>query len=150
MNTEGQAYTTKEGVFVNLNAINQGYFNSTSDMNSILGHEANTEYGHKSENLTEKYTFLKHSKVYLGQSQTDDFSKTSDKLKLAVAGNYGSFIYMAAVKGEISFKEMDALKVSFNKLNTGNVEINYIDSQDVIVKYNNKYFKYDSYRDDPY
>jgi len=112
------AYTNKaKTVFVNTKQLSKGTYDDYHNLGSTIDHEE----GHKKENIAQKdYTFVNHANVYLGQSQTSDFSNTSDDNKYSVATGFVVRTYNAYLNEEISFDGLKSNIANFNKLNSKN------------------------------
>lgn len=115
-------YTKKNGtVMLNAKSFQAGYYNNFHDLSNTIAHEVSPVFGHKSENIpSEKYTFLDHAKVYLGQTQTNDFNNTTDKNKYSVSSGFTNRVYNAMLNGETDLNGVKSQISNFNTLNANN------------------------------
>lgn len=126
-------------VFFNTTQLKQGSSDNLYNLRNVIDHEAGKK-GHKSENIpADDYKFLDHAKVYLEQSKTSDYGKSTDRNQYAVAFGFAQRLWNAYKKDEISWEGMDPYLEDFNKNNTGGVQIFTIggyegDPMEVIVK----------------
>jgi RHS repeat-associated protein len=115
-------YTRNNGtVMMNAKSFQSGFYNNFHDLSNTIAHEGSPVFGHKSENISsDKYTFLDHSKVYLGQTQTGDFNNTSDNNKYSVSSGFTNRVYNAMLNGEIDLDGVKSQISNFNTLNANN------------------------------
>ena len=124
---KGGAYTDGEkNVRVVINEIKRGVYDDFHTLGSVIGHEADLEYGHKGENIPQnKYTYLNHANVYLGQSLEADFKNTSESNQYTVAVGFATRVFATTQKEQ--GLNVDDLIAQFNK-NNGTVKIEGINT----------------------
>lgn len=125
-------------VRVNINELKRGVYDDFGTLGSVISHEANPNYGHKSENINPaKYTYLDHSKVYLGQALDSDFKNSSLDNQVTTAIGFAERIF-ATTQKEQGLNVSDYIKqfnanngrVSIDDINTNNGNMTYtIDGQ---------------------
>ena len=116
------AHTTpQKSVYFNSKALSAGNLNDAYDIRSVLDHEAG-KAGHKNENIV-PYTYLAHAKVYLGQSKTSDYEKSTLVNQNSVAAGFVQRLWNAYKQDEISWEGMNPYLNDFNKNNTGGVQV---------------------------
>lgn len=116
------AHTTpQKSVYFNSKALSAGNLNDAYDIRSVLDHEAG-KAGHKNENIV-PYTYLAHAKVYLGQSKTSDYGKSTLGNQNSVASGFVQRLWNAYKQDEISWEGMNPYLNDFNKNNTGGVKV---------------------------
>lgn len=116
------AHTTpQKSVYFNSKALSAGNLNDAYDIRSVLDHEAG-KTGHKNEHIV-PYTYLAHAKVYLGQSKTSDYGKSTLDNQNSVAAGFVQRLWNAYKQDEISWEGMNPYLNDFNKNNTGGVQV---------------------------
>ena len=113
-------------VYVNIKQLKKGTYDNFNDLGSTLDHEASLKYGHKGENIPQnKYTYLDHANVYLGQSQETDFKDTSEQNQYGVAVGFATRVFATTQKEQ--GLNINDLIGQFNN-NNGTVKIGGIDT----------------------
>jgi hypothetical protein len=128
------AYTeTASGrVLVNIKQLKKGAYDNLYNLRNTLEHEADPNSGHKGEKILREYRFMDHVKIYFSQAKTNDYNKSDDYNKYAIAYGYANRVINAKENGEIYEKkaiDIDALFVRFNNENKGRVMLIHNNSE---------------------
>lgn len=118
-------------VYVNIKSIKEGRLDSFYDLMSVIQHEADPKFGHKGEKMNKDkdrkigYTFLEHAEVYLQQSSTGVFSKTTEDFRVSNAIEYGLRIWNAYKNDELNAQEMEEKFKLYTLKNLGKIKLDF-------------------------
>ncbi|MES2574080.1 MAG: SpvB/TcaC N-terminal domain-containing protein [Bacteroidota bacterium] len=130
----GAQTENKKDVFVNTESLKKGDYDDYNTLRNVLSHEADPVFGHRSEIKIKPadYTYLDHSKVYLGQALAPDFKDSSLDNQITTAIGFAERIF-ATTQKEQGLNVSDYIK-EFNK-NNGRVSIEGINTNNGTMTY---------------
>ena len=120
-----------------------GAFDNYNNLVSVLEHEGDPGFGHKSEleKLYSKfYQFFDHAFVYYSQASSETFKNTTDEFKLGVAYSFAVRLSNALTNKEISNDEHQKFINMFKAVTGISIYIDYKNGQ-ISLKYNNQFYR---------